>query len=144
MATEALIGYGSQVLIADEAGTNYTKIAEVISIDLPSPQVGVEEATNMDSADALSEDISGIATNQNITVEMNWIPSDPTQDSSDDGLEGLILARASRNLRFIAPDDAQTTMTQLVRFISFNKKIDVKSKMTATLVVRPSGLPVWS
>ena len=144
MATEALIGYGSQVLLSDEALTNFTKIAEVIKISIPGLQVGTEDATNMDSDDAISEDISGIATHQNITVEMNWIPDDPTQDDSDDGLEGLVLARATRKLRFIAPNDAQTTLTQLCRIISFSKEIDVKSKMTATLVVRPTGLPVWS
>jgi hypothetical protein len=74
-ATQAKIGYGSQLLIASpDAPTTYVALAEITNITPPPMTRDLPEATHMESPGGWKEYVPGLKDGGEISVDMNFIP----------------------------------------------------------------------
>lgn len=85
--SEGFIGYGSKLYRKNGDGS-YTKIAEVRSITLPSPERGEEEFTHLESPDRIQEFKPTLIDPGELGFNVNLLPTDPTHDA-DTGLIAL-------------------------------------------------------
>lgn len=135
MATEALIGSGSEVWL-DNASNVLTQLDEVISISLPNPQVADVEATHMLSPNRRREYIAGLIEDGEGEFGFNLIPGGATDlliaAAIEDGVE--------RDYEVIIPDGAfgqKFAGKCIVK--GYNREVPIDDRMTATMTVRFTG-----
>ena len=138
--TEARIGYGS-VLKRGNGGTPevFTAIKEVVTFGLPQPESADVEVTHLTSPNRKREYIAGLIEQGEVSMSMNWIPNDPTQDH----LTGLLADQKSgvvRNWQALVG----TTPLITWAFSGYVKKFapdDVESDapLRATLTIKITG-----
>ena len=133
--TNALIGYGTEVWLDDDADT-LTQLDECIAISLPNSQVEDVEATHMLSPSRRREYIAGLIDDGEGTFEFNLEPGGATdlliQDAVDDGV--------ARNYEVIIPDGAfgqKFAGTCIVK--GYERNVPIDDRMTATMTVRFTG-----
>jgi predicted secreted protein len=99
----AEIAYQIQLWVgATEVATTATvQIAEVNSINLPAISVDEQDVTHMGSPNWLREYLPGLVDQSQISVDMNYVQSSPT----DDLLRTMAVGRQIRfwEIRFTAP-----------------------------------------
>lgn len=135
--SDALIGYGTRFLMAaTAAAAALTKLAEVTSVTFPNEQVAEVEVTNYDSPNRTREYIPGLNDAGDITVEINWIPGNPTD-------ELIAAAKADgkvRTMRIVTPPDDTSQMYTFPGFIrGFEPAAPMDGKMTASVTIRVAG-----
>ena len=133
--TNALIGYGTEVWLDDDADT-LTQLDECIAISLPNSQVEDVEATHMLSPSRRREYIAGLIDDGEGTFEFNLEPGGATdlliQDAVDDGV--------ARDYEVIIPDGAfgqKFAGTCIVK--GYERNVPIDDRMTATMTVRFTG-----
>jgi hypothetical protein len=138
MATNARIGWGSEVWFANASDT-ITLLGEVISFGLPDDEVEEVEATHLKSPDRRREFIAGMQDSGEIEVTMNYVPGSATD---------LLIMEAkesgeTRPIRFVLSDntgagDWQIDTTAFVRGYA-RGPISPSEKAEATVRFRITG-----
>lgn len=146
MATGAKIGYGTLFQHGDQASPEvWTTIAEIFSIDGPSLTRNLPDASNMDSPGGFAEFIGGLKDGGEITLGMNFLPNNVTQDASAAGLLGLYVGGALEHFRIQWPQYSPTIMMVLFGVVqTWQPTIPTEDKMTLATTIKVSGQPVLS
>lgn len=133
--SNAIAGPGF-LLQVDITGT-YTTIAEVKDISGPETSVDVVEVTNQDSPDNFEEIIPTLKRGGTTSFDVNFVPSDPTHDSTS-GLLSFLNARSLQSWQIIIPGSGLS-----VQFdgyvVKWGPKFPVANVATATMDIRVSG-----
>lgn len=135
MATEAAIGWGAELHLANGTGV-LTKLAEVTAITPPNPMTDDVEATHFGSPDRRREYISGLIEDGEGTFELNYVPGSATDTLIRDAQD----AGDSREYMIVIPDGAngwEITGTCIVK--GYERSIPIDDRMTATMTVRFTG-----
>jgi predicted secreted protein len=138
--SDALIGYGTQFLMAATPGaSSLTKLAEITAVGLPNEQVAEVEVTHYESPGRTREFIAGLSDAGEITIEMNWVPGSAT--------DALIAAAKAdgkvRTMRVVTPADDTRQMYSFPGFVrGFERTAPIDDRMTATVTIRVAGAVV--
>jgi hypothetical protein len=142
--TNARTGFGTRIQMGDGGGTEvFTDIAEVTNVTTPSFTRDTADATHHLSPGGVREFIGTLIDPGEVTVDMNWIPGDPTQDQTT-GMLKAALDGIARNFRLIIP--ASPTVTWNFRGVvtAFSGTTPLDDRMTASATIRVTGLPTFS
>lgn len=129
------IGYGAQWWVTNATDV-LTKIAELIEIGLPNPQVDEVEATHFESPDRAKEYIPGLTDNGEITFGINFIAGSAT----DALITEAISSGEVRAMEVIVPagTGSQTfAFSGMIR--GYEKSVPINDRQTATVTVRVNG-----
>lgn len=133
--SNAIAGPGF-LLQVDISGT-YTTIAEVKDINGPETSVDVVDITNQDSPDNFEEIIPTLKRGGTTSFDVNFVPDDPTQDSTT-GLLSYLNARSKKHWQIILPGTGLS-----VQFdgyvVKWGPKFPVANVATASMDIRVSG-----
>lgn len=137
--TDARIGYGTKYEIWDASlqVPAFVEVAEVISVTPGESTTDRVDATHMQSPGRRREYIAGLIDSGTASIEINWIPSNPT----DVLLRGLLASGAVVEHRITFNNDVTVTFDAAVT--GFSKVIPIDDRMTATVEIAPSGEEVW-
>jgi hypothetical protein len=124
------------LLQVDVIGT-YTTIAEVKDISGPETSVDVVDVTNQDSPDNFEEIMPTLKHGGTTTFDVNFVPTDPTHDSTT-GLLSYLNARSLQAWQVILPGTGLS-----VQFsgyvVKWGPKFPVANVATASMDIRVSG-----
>ncbi len=140
-ASTVVTGMGVQFETGDGASPEvFTKVAEVLSVGGPTVNRDVIEATHTDSLDNYKEFLSGLTDGGEVTVTMNFLPGDGTQDEST-GLMGDFLVQTLRNYRIAFPTSPVVNWTFAAFLTGFEPDAPIDDRMTATATFKLSAKP---
>lgn len=129
------IGYGAQLWITNSTDV-LTKIAELIEIGLPNPQVDEVEATHFESPDRTKEYIPGLTDNGEITFGINYVAGSPT----DALITEAIAAGEVRDMEVVIPAGTSTQTFAFSGMVKgYEKNVPINDRQTATITVRVNG-----
>lgn len=133
--TNVKIGYGAQLWIANSSDV-LTKVAELIEIGLPNPQVDEVEATHFESPDRAKEYIPGLTDNGEITFGINFVAGSAT----DTLITEAISSGEVREMEVVVPAGASSQTFAFSGMIKgYEKNIPINDRQTATITVRVNG-----
>lgn len=141
--TTARSGFGSQIKVYDAADANPVAILEVRNITaLPSLETEDLDAFHMESPDGVREFIAGPKNPGNLEFEINWNPTNPTQNASANGLRGLQASGETRKIDVFAPaTQSQVAVTFTFRGYvkNFSPSLAADDVAKATVSIKMSG-----
>jgi hypothetical protein len=133
--SNAIAGPGF-LLQVDITGT-YTTIAEVKDITGPETSVDVIDVTNQDSPDNFEEIIPTLKRGGTASFDVNFVPTDPTHDSTS-GLLFYLNGRTKESWQIIIPGTGLS-----VQFdgyvVKWGPKFPIANAATASIDIRVSG-----
>lgn len=91
------------------AGETFVSVSEVTGLPWPTMTRDIQEATPINSTSGYKEFIGALKDGGEITVTMNYIPADPTQNQTT-GIISYFEGGNSKNMKIVLPDAAQTTL----------------------------------
>lgn len=135
--TNVSIGYGTQFQIQEEGSPdNYTTLAEVTSITLPSAVVDQIDATHMQSPNRTREFIAGLIDPGECTFDMNFVPG----STADDRLHELLALPVTDNRRSCRVEFVNgVTWTFDAVLTNYEPTAPVDDKMTASVTFKVTG-----
>lgn len=140
--TNAIAAYGTLLKIGDGGGPEtFTTIAEVTSIGGPSLGLDMIDATSHDSTQGWEEVIGGILRSGEVTMELNFIPTEGTHNAAT-GLIADMVARTLRNFQMVFPDAGNTTWAFSALVNKFQPAAPVDNKLSASCTLKLSGSPI--
>lgn len=109
--TLAVLGINSYLKMGDGATPveNFTTVAEVRNIAGPTETAAILDVTNHSSAGGVKEFILGLRDPGKITFDMNWIPTDPTQNQTT-GLKFVFDQGTVKNYQIVLSNPAHNTL----------------------------------
>lgn len=129
------IGYGAQLWI-DNGSSVMTKVAELIEIGLPNPQVDEVEATHFESPDRSREYVPGLTDNGEITFGINFVAGSAT----DTLITGAIAGGEVRDMEVVVPAGAASQTFAFSGLVKgYEKNVPIDDRQTATITVRVNG-----
>lgn len=129
------IGYGAQLWIDNDSGV-LTKVAELIEIGLPNPQVDEVEATHFESPDRAREYVPGLTDNGEITFGINFVAGSAT----DTLITGAIAGGEVRDMEVVVPAGAASQTFAFSGLVKgYEKNVPIDDRQTATITVRVNG-----
>ena len=142
MVTSTVVsGFGVQFKTGDGASPEvFTAVAEVLSVGGPTINRDVIEATHTDSPDNYKEFLSGLTDGGEVTVTMNFLPGNTTQDESQ-GIMGDFLVQTLRNYQVVFPTSPAVTWTFAAFITAFEPDAPIDDRMTSTTTFKLSGKP---
>ena len=141
--TLARSGFGTLLKMGDGGGTEtFTTIAEVTNVTTPSFSRDTIDATHHTSPGGVREFVGSLIDPGEVTVDMNWIPSDPTQDQTT-GLLKAALDGVARNYQLVIPSSPAVTWAFKGIVTGFSGSTPMDDKMTASVTMKVSGLPTF-
>lgn len=134
MTTAAIIGIGTTVQINDGASpSSWFTLGEVTSITPPSDSIDQIDVTHMGSTGRTREFISGLSDPGDMSLEINWIPSNAT----DAYILAWKTAGTSRSTKITYPNGAIDTFDSFV--LGYQKTLTPGEKLSATLSLKVAG-----
>jgi predicted secreted protein len=137
MATQAISAQGT---LFKALNTTQTLIPEVIRGETPSIRTETIDVTNHDSVAGVREKIAGFKDTENITYEGNYIVGNPMHE----WLRAQQLASATVVFETTLPGttgERECTFSAVIE--SFKITANVGEQLRYTMVLAPSGAPVW-
>ena len=130
------IGSGAQFWLGN-ASNVLIKLAEIVSVNPPNPQVADVEATHMESPNRRKEYIAGLIEDGTGAFEMNYVPG----SASDQLLIAALAAGTARAYKIVLPVANGTTWEISGTCIpkGYDRNTPIADRMTATLTVRFTG-----
>jgi hypothetical protein len=139
--TDALSSFGTLLyhgeLIGGLPDYDATPIAHVRDIVGPNPELQTEDSTHHQSPNAVDEFVGTTINPGEVTFEINWLPTDSTQDAST-GLMSWQAARTKELWKLVYPDDSTDEFAAFVT--KFARKAAVKGVLRADITLKVSGL----
>ena len=115
----------------------YTTIAEVKDINGPETSVDVVDVTNQDSPDNFEEILPTLKRGGTTSFDINFVPTDPTHDSST-GLLSYLNARSLQDWQIIIPTSGLSVQFQGY-VVKWGPKFPTANAATASIDIRVSG-----
>jgi len=141
MASLALSAFGTLIKQGDGASPeNFTAIAEIRDIKGPKMVADVIDVTVHNSSSPWKKFISGLLEGGEIQLDVNFIPTDPTQSQSSGVLSDMV-NRVRRNYQLYFPDSGHTTWAFSAVVVGFDMTAAPKDALMATITLRISGAP---
>lgn len=131
-ASNAISAFGISFEIDDGLGV-YDQIGEVTDITAPNQQIEDIDVTHHASPGRTREYIAGLNEPGEMSVEINWIPS----DASDVIIQTLKTNGTKRNMRITWPNAVTWTFLGYVKGFEPGNPID--GKLAATVTVKVAG-----
>lgn len=131
-ASNAITGYDTAFAIDDGAGT-FNELAELIDIKPPNQQSDDVEVTNYKSPNRTKEYIPGLIEPGEMTFDINWIPSDAT----DQIIQALKTSGAVRAMKITWPNGVTWSWDGYIK--GFEPTAPLNDRMTGTVTVKVSG-----
>lgn len=141
-ASPAVSAFGTLVKIGDGATPteNFTTIAELRKIGGPKLKLETIDVTVHNTAEPWRQFIGGLLDGGEVSVDLNFIPTDSTHNPST-GMLADMLARTQRNFQLVFPDDAHTTWTFTALVTGFDMSSEPSSVLMATVTLKLTGSP---
>ena len=137
----AISSFGTLLKIGDGAGTEvFTTIAQVMDIDGPGLTLGTQEVTPQTAPDRAKVYIGTLIDGGEVSMDINYEPAGATHDQTT-GLIKDMLDVTLRNFQVIFPDAGTTTWAFSAFVTTFNPTAPVEGALTASVVLKISGLP---
>ena len=141
--TSALSAYATLLKIGDAADPEvFTTIAEVVNIGGPSLSLDPIDVTNHSSPSAWKEFVAGLKDGGEVSFEVNFIPTEATHKNAAGGLLNDLDGRTLRNFELIFPDSGATKWTFAAFITGFEVAAPVDGKLSASITLKLSGVPV--
>lgn len=138
----AIIASGTLIKLSNNASSPvFTTIPESMKIGCPNCKFDLLDVTSHDSAGQFKQYIPGLSDGENVTDELNWVPTNTihTQIRTDS------YARTLDAWEIIFPGGGTGAQ------IAFNAYIvgippvaDIGQVLRATITAKVTGLPVWT
>lgn len=135
MPTGARSGFGALLKRGDGGSPEvFTTLAEVVNIGSVETRLSTVDATHMESADAHMEKIPTLLETGEVSLELNYLPGDTTQNN----IRNDCLNRTLRNFQITIPGS-----TKIVSFAAFVTQVGPAfphdGKMTQNVTLTPTG-----
>ena len=117
----------------------FTKLAGLLTLGGPTQARDTIETTDHDSAESFREFIAGLGDGGEISLDLNYLPADPTQGAPG-GLLGLLRSGALRDFRIVWPTGRTITLSGIVT--GFDPTGAYDGKLEASATIKVSGAPV--
>lgn len=141
MSTLAISAFGTLVKIGDGAGSEtFTTIAELKKIAGPTITATTIDVTVHNSGTPWKRFISGLIDGGELTLDINFVPQNGTQDYTS-GLLSDLVNRNKRNFQLVLPDGAATTWLIPGIVTAFNMNADPAMALDATIKIKVNGAP---
>ena len=136
MSTSAISGHGAQLQRGNGVNggsTTWTSVSEVKDIPGPNMTRTIIDVTAQ-SASGWKEKIAGLKDAGAISMTINFVPQDPTQDYTA-GIIADYVSGVRRDWRIIFPDSGATTwtITAIVKGVSPNAPVDAALELKVDL-----------
>jgi len=138
MAFEA---YGTLLQRGDGGGPEtFTSIAELTSVSGPNLSMDTIDVTHMGSANAYREFIAGLKDGGDVSMDVNFLPADATQNMAA-GIMADLDARTKRNFQVVWSDTAATVWSFSAFVTGFSPSSSLGDKLSATITLKITGKP---
>lgn len=139
--SNAKSSFGTLLKIGDGAGSEvFTTIAEVKDIGGPKLSMSTAEVTNHSSTGGWDEHIGTILRGGEVTFDVNWIPTNATQNASA-GVINDMENRTKRNFQMVLPDGSSSTVAFTALVTGFESSEPVDGALTASITLKITGQP---
>lgn len=134
--------HGTLVKIGDGGSPeSFTTVAEVRTISGPTLEREQIDVTNMDSTDSWREFINGLKVGGEITLGLNYLPTNATHNASAGLLSKLDSATSSTNFQLVMSDSSTTTWTLPCNVSRFAPNFDPAAQIDASVTLKVAGKP---
>jgi predicted secreted protein len=140
MTTQARIGHGTQLLIADlpivdPLAPIYTALGEITNVSPPPMTRDILDATHMESPGGWREFIAGLKDGGEMSVDLNFVPGGAT----DETLRDMQTEGEPRPLKVRFPNGVEWGFDAYCT--GYEPAVPVDDKMTATATFKITGEP---
>ncbi len=143
MSSVALSAFGTLLKVGDGAvSESFTTVAEVRKLSGPTLKADTLDVTTHNTATPFRRFISGLLDGGDVSLELNFIPQEPTHSYSS-GLLSDMLNRTRRNFQIVFPDAGSTTWLIPGIITQFDMSADPAAVLMATLTIKVSGPPTF-
>lgn len=137
----ATAAFGTLLKVGDGGGPEaFTTLAEVTSISGPALSMDTIDVTHMESPDDFREMIPSFKSGGEVTVELNFLPANATQDATT-GILADFNSRTLRNFQIVWTDAGNTTWAFSAYVTGFEPSAPVDDKLSASMTLTISGNP---
>jgi hypothetical protein len=142
--SQAHAAYGTLIEVGD-GGTpeTFVVIAEVTSIAGPAQTRDTIDVTHMESPEGYREFIPSFKDGGTVTLALNFLPNDPTQDATD-GIIADYENDVKRNYRITWPTAGTNRVSFSAYVTDHSPDSPVEGKMDLAVTLKISGKPTWS
>lgn len=140
--TLAIKAHGTLLQIGDGGSPTetFTTIAEVTEISGPSLEQEPLDVTSHESSGGFREFVGGLIDGGEVTLSLNYIPTDATQNATT-GLIADLKNMVVRNFQLVFPDVGSTTWSFPALVMSFEPTEPVDDKLGADVTLKVAGEP---
>lgn len=139
--TQGTAAFGTLLQIGDGGGPEvFTTIAEIVTMTGPSIAADTIEMTHHESPGSWEEFVIGVLRSGEVSMDLNYIPSDATQNAST-GLLADLEAKTLRNFQMIFPDTGSTQFSFSAFVTGFEPSAPFDDKLGASVTIKLSGEP---
>jgi len=136
MSVNALSGHGTKIDVQLTPGGVFSEIAELRDITPPGLSRNEFDATTQN--EDIDSYVLGVLRRELVTIQMNFIPSNNTQDHLT-GMQKLLINNTMTGWRFRFPDVPATVWVASGQVSGFKPEAPVDGLMSAEATVRFSG-----
>lgn len=139
--TSAIKAFGTLLKVGDGATPEvFTTVAEVTALNGPSLSQDTVDVTSHSSTGGWAEHVATIIRAGEIGLEVNFVPTDDTQDAVA-GLINDLEGQTLRNFQLVWPDSGSTTWSFAAYVTKFEPSAPVGGGLTASCTLLISGQP---
>jgi hypothetical protein len=143
--TDGMAAFGALFKVGDGGGTEvFTTLAEVISISGPGLSLDTIDITNHSSPSAWKEYVPSLIDGGEVTLDLNYVPTDVTQRFTTSGLGFDMKSKTKRNFQLYWPDNPTGTGTlwSLSGYVTkWQPGAPVGDKLSAAVTIKLTGVP---
>lgn len=133
--------FGTELRIGDGAEPEvFTAVVGVTSIGGPGFSMDTIDGTAHDSPGAVEEVIPSIIRTGELSVDINYDPSEATHDAAT-GLLSTLFSRTIGNYQLVFPTSPETVWDFAAYVTGFEPTAAYDDKLSATVTLRISGAP---
>ena len=139
--SNAISAFGTLLKMGDGADPEiFTAIAEVANISGPSLSMDTIDVTNHSSTDGWREFIGGLLDGGEISLDINYQPTEGTHDFTT-GLLKNMSNKTVRNFQLVFPDGSSTTWSFSALITAFEPSEPIDNKLSAAVTLKLAGKP---
>lgn len=138
LASEALIGIGTEFYRWDETSSSWKQLSEITDVSGPSKAREAVEVTHLNSPDKYKEFIKGLKEAGDVSLSMNFTRAQYDIMSTDFESEN------NQNYKIVIPDAERTTIEFEGMITELGLAIPVGDKITSDVTIKVSGKPTVS
>jgi len=143
-ASQAVLGYGTLLQRGNVSTPDgFTTLAEVVKLDGPKMKKDKKEVTHMESPGGYKEYIGALKDGGEVTISVNFIPSDGTHDQTT-GVIADYEGDIRRYWKIVWPTDPSYSATFLAEVMDIGFKDPIDDALQMDLTLQLTGAPSWA